>query len=179
MAALDTGSYWRCTSFILRMAHQLSDHLWSAGILVVAALVALAAERLAGEPAQSVPLARAANEDIGGFVTPVRSEGMVPSTGMAVGIDPFGGQSRESQAEYSVVETGPSGAGPARVAAGRRLTAILVADNRRVAVIDDATVGVGDLLRDGSRVSAIQVDRVWVVNRAGQWQMLSLRNQAQ
>jgi hypothetical protein len=164
------------------MAHQLSDHLWSAGILVVAAVVALAAERLAGEPAPSVPLARAANEDIGGFVTPVGYEGMLPSSGMAVGIDPFGGQSRESQAEYSVVETDPSGvvgAGPARTAAGRRLTAILVADNRRVAVIDDATVGVGDLLRDGSRVSAIQADRVWVVNRSGQWQMLSLRNQAQ
>jgi hypothetical protein len=160
------------------MAHQLSDHLWSAGILVVAAVVALAAERLAGEPAPSVPLARAANEDIGGFVTPVGYAGMLPSSGMAVGIDPFGGQSRESQAEYSVVGPGPSGAGPARTA-GRRLTAILVADNRRVAVIDDATVGIGDLLRDGSRVSAIQADRVWVVNRAGQWQMLSLRNQAQ
>jgi hypothetical protein len=54
------------------------------------------------------------------------------------------------------------------------LTAILISDQRRVAVIDEATVGVGDVLRDGARISAIQADRVWVVQKNGQWRMLTL-----
>src|SRR5207247_2965191 len=58
--------------------------------------------------------------------------------------------------------------------AGHGLTAILVSDQRRVAVIDDATVGIGDVLRDGARVSAIQPDRVWVVDKSGRWRMLTL-----
>ena len=54
------------------------------------------------------------------------------------------------------------------------MTAILIADERRVAVIDEATFKVGDVLRDGARVSAIQADRVWVVEKDGRWQMLTL-----
>jgi hypothetical protein len=41
-------------------------------------------------------------------------------------------------------------------------------------VIDESTVTVGDVLRDGARVSAIQPDRVWVVDKDGRWQMLTL-----
>lgn len=142
----------------------------------MAAAVALAAERLAGEPARAVATSRDAGEDIGSFVTPVGSDWMLPSFRMSVGIDPFSGQAADQPREVGAVRE--VGAGSSVPAAGRRLTAILVADNRRVAVIDDATVNVGDLLRDGSRVSAIQPDRVWVVDKNGQWQVLSLRNQA-
>lgn len=41
-------------------------------------------------------------------------------------------------------------------------------------MIDEATVKVGDVLRDGARVAAIQTDRVWVVEKDGRWQMLTL-----
>jgi hypothetical protein len=58
------------------------------------------------------------------------------------------------------------------------LTAILIADDRRVAVIDDATVSVGDVLSDGSRVSSIQPNRVFVVEKNGRWRTLTLANRS-
>jgi hypothetical protein len=111
--------------------------------------------------------------DITAFVTPMRSDWTQPSSAMNIGIDPFPGRSDEPGLPQS------GGPAVARPAGARRLTAILVADDRRVAVIDDAAVSVGDLLRDGARVSAIQPDRVWVVDRRGQWRMLTLTNQGQ
>lgn len=56
----------------------------------------------------------------------------------------------------------------------RKLTAVLIADERRVAVIDDAAVAIGTVLRDGSRVAAIQPNGVWLVDRNGRWRMLTL-----
>ena len=57
---------------------------------------------------------------------------------------------------------------------GRQLTAVLIADERRVAVIDDTVVRVGDVLRDGSRVSAIQPTGVWIIEKNGTWRLLTL-----
>lgn len=68
---------------------------------------------------------------------------------------------------------------PSSSANGRRLTAILVADERRVAVVDDAAVSVGSVLRDGARVAAIQPDRVFVVEKNGRWRTLTLTNRGQ
>ena len=62
---------------------------------------------------------------------------------------------------------------------GRVLSAILVADDRRVAVIDDEVVGTGDVLPDGARVSAIQPNRVFLVDSQGRWQTLTLTSRGQ
>lgn len=59
------------------------------------------------------------------------------------------------------------------------LTAILVSDDRRVAVIDDAAVSVGDVLPDGARVSAIQPSKVFVVDSKGRFHTLTLTNRGQ
>jgi len=56
----------------------------------------------------------------------------------------------------------------------RRLTGVLIADERRVARIDDRLVRVGDVLRDGSRVTAIQPTGVWIIDKNGTWRLLTL-----
>lgn len=158
------------------MAQYLSRHLWNAAIFVASASVALAAERLAASPARP----RAGSDtvalpDLGSFVGRGGTDYVMPGFQASVSVDPF--DSRPQAALQSgVASTGGSSTVPSSLAAGRRLTAILVADERRVAVIDDATVSVGDVLPDGARVSAIQPDRVWVVEKDGRWQMLSLTN---
>jgi hypothetical protein len=54
------------------------------------------------------------------------------------------------------------------------LTAILIADDRPVAVLDEMVVSVGDRLPDGARVDAIRSDGVWVVERSGRRRLLTL-----
>jgi hypothetical protein len=95
---------------------------------------------------------------------------------MSVWNDPFG-RSGAVAPEPSVA-SGASTPTLSSSAGNHALTAILISDERRVAVIDEATVRVGDVLRDGARVSAIQADRVWVVEKNGQWRMLTLSNRS-
>lgn len=47
------------------------------------------------------------------------------------------------------------------------VSAILIAENRRVAIINDTTVGPGDTLPGGVRVKQIDADRVLVEDAAG------------
>jgi aminoglycoside phosphotransferase (APT) family kinase protein len=54
------------------------------------------------------------------------------------------------------------------------LTAILIADDRPVAVIDGSVVKVGDTLPDGARITAIRSDRVAVMERNGQHRVLTI-----
>ena len=155
------------------MAHQLSGHLWNAAILLASASVALAAERLtaaAKRPGATGAIDASAN--VAGFVVPLGADSEFPRFHMNAWSDPFALRAdvgpQQSVASPASLPTVPASS------AGRGLTAILVSDDRRVAVIDDATVGVGDVLRDGARVSAIQPDRVWVVDKSGRWRMLTL-----
>lgn len=137
----------------------------------------MAADRFAGTAGRAAAAARrGGTEDIGRFVTPFVAEGdTAGALAVAVGVDPF----EPGAAPLPPFEAeSPSTSQPAQ-APKQRLTAILMADNRRMAVIDDATVGVGDVLRDGSRVSSIQANRVWLVERSGQFRMLSLNPQGQ
>ena len=61
------------------------------------------------------------------------------------------------------------------VAAGRaeRVSAILVSQERRFAIIGDRILSVGDTLASSGRVEAIEADHV-VVNRGGRRQVLKL-----
>jgi hypothetical protein len=141
-------------------------------MLLIAAVLALAADRYARGDSRAPSVRNAVSaQDLARFVTPFHYEPIASRSMVAVGVDPFGGAASFSELPVDSGDLDRPGASPR---ARTRLTAILVADNSRVAVIDDATVSVGDILRDGSRVSAIQHDRVWLVDRNGQWRMLSL-----
>jgi hypothetical protein len=163
------------------MAHQLSGHLWNAVILVVSALVALAADRIAAPSRRaSTPgaLDVATIGDISSYVTRRRTDLDVPRFGRNVQADPFeSGQIASEPTDVASLAGVPTVRSSA--ANGRRLTAILVADERRVAVVDDAAVGVGSVLKDGARVAAIQPDRVFVVEKNGRWRTLTLTDRGQ
>lgn len=165
------------------MAHQLSGHLWNAAILALSVAIAVAAERLTSSPQPAIAGgtrgAGLAGTDISDLVAPIGFDSMVPAFRMPVRIDPFGAGTRvgESAVAYMpgsrTVRTSSANGG------GRVLTAILVSDDRRVAVIDDAAVSVGDVLPDGARVSAIQPSKVFVVDSKGRFQTLTLTNRGQ
>lgn len=161
-----------------RLSPQHRSHLWNAALLVAAAAIALAADRLSAAP-EPAPLGAppSASPEISPFVVSLPAVSELPAFRQLLAIDPFESRGRRSGtlavAPDATTPTVPSSP-VARPQRGRQLTAVLIADERRVAVIDEATVKVGDVLRDGARISAIQADRVWVVEKDGRWQMLTL-----
>lgn len=159
------------------MSPHYRSHLWNAALLLAAVAIALAADRLSAAPEPASAGAPSAPPEIAAFVMPLARDSALPSFHQIVAVDPFErGADRRTPppvASGAATPTVPSTT-TAQARRGRQLTAILIADERRVAVIDEATVRVGDVLRDGARVSAIQADRVWVVEKDGRWQMLTL-----
>jgi hypothetical protein len=141
-------------------------------------MIAVAAERLSSTPAApAVPARDPLGTDISDFVGPLGFDSMVPPFRIPVSGDPFGrrsGMTTPAVASGRTPSTVRTSAGGAHV-----LTAILVADDRRVAVIDDEAVRVGDVLPDGARVTAIQPNRVFVVDSKGRFQTLTLTNRGQ
>jgi hypothetical protein len=160
-----------------QLSRQSRPHLWNAALLLAAAAVALAADRLSANPGPGPVGAPSASPEVSPFVAPLARDSALPTFRQIVAVDPFdGGTDRSAQpavASGAAIPTVPLPSA-ARPQGGRQLTAILIADERRVAVIDESAVKVGDVLRDGARVSAIQPDRVWVVEKDGRWQMLTL-----
>jgi hypothetical protein len=152
------------------MAHRQthSGHLLSVALLLTAAAVALTAERISAAPAGPAARRIPSFGDIGAFVAAGALDSLARETAVLSEAEPFGG----SDAAISVA----SRSGSPTVSSGRtrQLTAILVADNRPVAVIDDEVVSVGDVLRDGARVARIQSERVFVVEKNGKWRTLTL-----
>lgn len=142
----------------------------------------MAAERLATGPRDPSSGAAAAagltGSDISGFVAPIDFDSMVPPFRMPVRIDPFGSGARSSESAVAYL-AGPRTVRTSPAIGGHVLTAILVSDDRRVAVIDDAAVSVGDVLPDGARVSAIQPSKVFVVDSKGRFHTLTLTNRGQ
>jgi hypothetical protein len=160
------------------MAQHLSGHLWNASILALAAAIGVAAERLtasAQDPA--VPPRDPVGADISSFVGPIDFDSLVPPFRIPVRADPF---DRAGSRGIPAVASGRASS-TVRTSAGRSrvLTAILVSDDRQVAVIDDEAVRVGDVLPDGARVSAIQPNKVFVVDSKGRWHTLTLTNRGQ
>jgi hypothetical protein len=154
------------------MALNLSGHLWSAALLVSAATVALAVDRVASgsNGAARRRIDSAMYGDVARFMAPLRADSLILAAAPAVRVDPF----RRSAVSVSSPVASVPGSPTVPATDARRLTAILIADDRRVAVIDERTVTVGDVLGDGSKVSAIQSDRVFVVEKNGQWRVLTL-----
>ncbi|HET9454876.1 MAG TPA: hypothetical protein VFO66_11385 [Gemmatimonadaceae bacterium] len=133
-------------------------------------MVALAAERLAADARAPIVggASLAALGDIGGFVTPLPGDVQVQGSASDLRVDPLG----PSAARIPVARGQGSPTVNARV--GRQLTAILIADDRPIAVIDGALVNVGDVLPDGGRVAAIRSDRVAISERNGQMRILTI-----
>jgi hypothetical protein len=154
------------------MAHPQthSGHLLSVALLLTAAAVALTAERISAAPAGPVARRIPSVGDLGAFVSAAAQDSLARETAVVSLSEPFGGSD-----EYSSVSVASQSGSPT-VSSGRtrQLTAILVADNRPVAVIDDEVVSVGDVLRDGARVARIQSERVFVVEKSGKWRTLTL-----
>ena len=159
------------------MAQHLSGHLWNAAIFALAAAIGVAAERLTSPPpGPGIPSRDPLGADISSYVAPLGFDSLVPPFRIPVRADPFDRRAADIPAVASG-RTPPT----VRTSAGRSrvLTAILVSDDRQVAVIDDEVVRVGDVLPDGARVSAIQPNKVFVVDSKGRWQTLTLTNRGQ
>lgn len=140
-------------------------------LLLAGTAVALAAERLAD--GARAPLTGGASVaalgDIGGFMTPVQASAESPLWAAPLHSDPFEAGARGG---FPVAQ-GPRGP-TVSARAGRQLTAILIADDKPVAVIDGALVNVGDVLPDGGRVASIRGDRVAISERDGQMRVLTI-----
>lgn len=156
----------------------LSGHLPSAALLALSAAIALAADRLATSPVGATGARTDAGGDVAPFMTPVSPDAAAARVEVRVPVDPFS-RSGPSTDHSGVASGARSGSVSSTPSAGQRLTAILIADERRIAVIDDATVKVGDVLRDGARVAVIDPDRVWLADRNGRMRLLTLSTRGQ
>ena len=108
--------------------------------------------------------------DLGDFAAATAGDTSARSAAVVSMVEPFAAGDDEAAISVASPEGNPT------VSSGRarQLTAILVADNRPVAVIDDEVVSVGDVLRDGARVARIQSERVFVVEKNGKWRTPTL-----
>ena len=147
-------------------------------LLALSAAIALAADRLATAPVGASGARTDAGADVAPFMTPVSPNSATSRVEVRVPVDPFG--RAEPSIDHSSVASGArTGSVSSTSSAGQRLTAILIADERRIAVIDDATVKVGDMLRDGARVAVIDADRVWLSDNSGRMRLLTLSTRGQ
>lgn len=147
-------------------------------LLAAAASVALAAERLTAAP-RALSVSAVGSEafaDVGAFLSPVAADIGVQRAEVRLARDPF---AQGPRAEELVVA--PAGGVPTVNASrpARQLTAILIADDTPVAVIDGEVVNLGDTLPDGARVASIREDRVSLVDRRGRWTVLTLTTRRQ
>ena len=168
----DIGSRLLCMSFSLPMSPHLSGHLPNVALLALSVGIALAADRLATSPVDAPGAASSAGAQVGLFMTPISTAALPSRSAIAVPADPFG-RTGAANDHSTVAPIAPTGT-VSSTSRGARLTAILIADERRIAVIDETTVKVGDTLRDGARVASIQADRVWLSDRNGRMRVLTL-----
>jgi hypothetical protein len=158
------------------MDHPVSGHLLNASALALAALAALAADRLSAGPAGPATGARGGADlgDVSAYVAATVQSAPLPRNDVRVAVEPFEGTPAALQQGNSVASPRNSSTVSAGAPGGRRLTAILIADNKPIAVVSDEVVGVGDFLKDGARVSRIQSDRVFLIEKNGKWRTLTL-----
>ncbi|MEX2179721.1 MAG: hypothetical protein WD801_13475 [Gemmatimonadaceae bacterium] len=136
---------------------------------MTAALVALTVEQLSADPRGPATARDDAMDDVGAFMTPGLVGLPFDRPEVRLQFDPFVSARRQ-------LDVAPTPGTPT-VSASRRtrqLTAILIADDRPVAVIDGTVVSVGDMLSDGARITAIRADRVAVMERNGQHRALTM-----
>jgi len=145
----------------------------SAVVLVLAATAALAAESLSRVPLSAKPVTGGLPVDIDELLAPLGADRTPQANEIHLRSDPLGAQ-RSAAASGTVAPRSGVPTVSSSGRRGRRLTAILISDDRSVAVIDEAVVLVGDRLPDGARVAEIRSDRVSVVEPNGQKRVLTL-----
>lgn len=117
--------------------------------------------------------------DVRSLLGPMMAELRTSAPTVDLPVDPFDPRPAADTRAFPVAS---GGGGPTVNATrtsgppGRQLTAILIADDRPVAVIDGAVVNVGDVLPDGGRVASIRSDRVSILEKNGQWKVLIIRS---
>jgi len=142
-------------------------------VAVLAATIALVGEWIARAPGAGPSATQGAPAAIDTFLAPLRHQLSKSGYDGRLRADPLADR-RPSAGGAAVAPRGGVPTVSSSGRSGRRLTAILIADDRSVAVIDEVVVSVGDRLPDGSRVEAIRSDRVTVVERNGQRRVLTL-----
>lgn len=110
--------------------------------------------------------------DVGAFLSPVSADPGQQRAEVVVSSDPFAVRLQGDEVVVAPIAAVPTVNASRRPA--RQLTAILIADDRPVAVIDGEVVNVGDNLPDGAKVASIRGDRVSLLERGGRWQVLTL-----
>jgi hypothetical protein len=136
-------------------------------MLLIALAVATAVERVARAPVVGIRTDNALTDDISRFSRALAPDLLTRPVGPVPSSDPFDGPQVGSAGGAALPAVAIAPQGP-------QLTAILIAEDGSVAVIDDDAVSVGSTLKSGERVARIQADRVWVVKPNGQWRMLSM-----
>lgn len=124
-------------------------------------------ERMSSDSAEARQPAGLSVDDISGYSMALASDTVLRAQGPRPSSDPLMGDIPEPAFVAPGTVVPPTVRSP-------RLTAILVAEDGRVAVIDDDAVSVGSRLKTGERVASIQQDRVWVVKPNGEWKLLTL-----
>jgi hypothetical protein len=135
---------------------------------LIALVIAMLVDRVAAASASTPTTGRAnaVTDDISRYSTPLVADTLVRALDPRPGSDPFGnGRPLPVASTATATPTAPR---------GPQLTAILIAEDGSVAVIDDEALSVGGRIKTGERVASIQADRVWVVKPNGQWRMLTL-----
>jgi hypothetical protein len=119
------------------------------------------------------------SDSISRYLAPVPATALsTPATFFAgVAADPFRAASAPVATyarEVPVASTQPATSAPDAPRRTWALTAILITDARRVAVINEQLVGVGDTLPGGGRVTAVERDHVVVTTADGTRRQLNL-----
>ena len=146
-------------------------------MLLSAGAVALAANRLAADPRGPVASATPAPaDDISAYLAPVMARLESSRPVVQLHSDPFDGGQTYVPDAIPVASGSDAPTVSASARPGRQLTAILIADDRPVAVIDGAVYNLGDVLPDGARVATIRADRVSLLEANGQWRVLIIHS---
>lgn len=113
-----------------------------------------------------------AGGDISAYLSPVADNVAPPRPDVRISRDPF--EERADIGGQTVAQAAATPTVNASRRPARQLTAILIADDRPVAVIDGEVVNVGDVLPDGAKVAAIRDNAVSLLERGGRWSVLTL-----
>lgn len=135
-------------------------------------VIGLAADRLTATAATGASDRGADTNAVGPFLAPVEGNAPAATADVQVGRDPFATLPNQGAKAVAPVVPGPTVNASRRPA--RQLTAILIADDRPIAVIDGEVVKVGDVLPDGATVASIREDRVSLRERDGRWRVVTL-----
>lgn len=146
-------------------------------LLVTSGAIALAAERLSADPrgpSTAPTSAVGVTDEIASYMVPVVAQLEASRPAINLPLDPFEGRQQINAGMFPVASAGGAPTVSAAGRPGRQLTAILIADDRQVAVIDGVVVNVGDVLPDGARVASIRADRVSLLEKNGQFRVITM-----